>query len=386
MAKSAAGAGNIRQRSDGRWEARVITGHDPGTGKAIRRSIYGQTQKEVRQKLSKLTVELDEGTYKNPQKITVGEWLDIWLAEYLPDVKPRTKDSYASTVKNHIKPALGAIKLEELTTPAIQAFYNRLQQGTAPLSAKTLRNVHGVLHRSLQQAVEIDYLRANPATFAKLPRVKKSEIKPLDDEGIKAFLEAIKGHKYESFYLVSLFTGARESELLGLQWSCVDFKEGTILIDKQLQRKRGGKGAYWFVDPKNNKTRKLCPAPFVMDVLRDQRKRQLEWRLKAGELWDNSMNLVFTNELGRNLSSQTIYLHFKKLVAEAGYPDTRLHDLRHSYAVTALRSGDDIKTVQEALGHHTAAFTMDTYLHVTEQMKKDSSQRMQNFIDTLKQA
>ena len=97
-------------------------------------------------------------------------------------------------------------------------------------------------------------------------------------------------------------------------------------------------------------------------------------------MWDNPLNLVFTNDTGRNLSAQTVYLHFKKLIAEAGYPDTRFHDLRHSYAVAALQAGDDIKTVQENLGHHAAAFTLDVYGHVTEKMKNESAARMEAFM------
>ena len=124
------------------------------------------------------------------------------------------------------------------------------------------------------------------------------------------------------------------------------------------------------------------PAQSVMAILKEQYRHQAELRLKAGELWENS-NLVFTDELGRNLSAQTVYLHFKKLAEQIGIPEARFHDLRHSYAVAALRSGDDIKTVQENLGHHTAAFTLDVYGHVTEQMQKDSSNRMEQFIKGL---
>jgi len=102
-------------------------------------------------------------------------------------------------------------------------------------------------------------------------------------------------------------------------------------------------------------------------------------QLRAGSLWEQS-NLVFTNEIGQHLSAQTVYLAFKKLIASTGYPDTRFHDLRHSYAVAALQSGDDIKTVQENLGHHTAAFTLDVYGHVTQRMKQESANRMERFI------
>jgi len=123
-----------------------------------------------------------------------------------------------------------------------------------------------------------------------------------------------------------------------------------------------------------------------MQLLASQRKAQNELRLKAGALWSNPLNLVFTNEAGKNLCAQTVYLNFKKLAAAAGVPAARFHDLRHSYAVAALRSGDDIKTVQENLGHHTAAFTLDTYAHVTEEMKRESARRMDGFIEGIQTA
>lgn len=387
--RSAAGTGSIRKKTvtrDGKeytyWEARYTEGYDPGTGKQIQRSVTGKTQKEVAQKLKAATAAIDAGTYKAPSKMTVGEWLDIWQQDYLGSVKPRTLDSYRTTVDTHLKPAFGAVKLDTLATHEIQRFYNNLQKGQGPkqpLSPKTIRNVHGVFHKALQQAVELGYLRTNPATACKLPRVERAEIKPLDSEAIEKFLETIKGHPYESVYVVTLFTGMREGEVLGLTWDCVDFDKGVLTINKQLQKERRGTGAYHLVSPKNGKGRRITPAQTVMEVLRVQQQKQAEWRRFVGEAWEAS-DFVFTDQMGHHLSAQTVYLHFKKLIAQAGYPDTRFHDLRHSYAVAALQSGDDIKTVQENLGHHTAAFTLDVYGHVTDQMKQDSADRMEQYI------
>lgn len=390
--RSAAGTGSILKKTvmrDGKeytyWEARYTEGYDPGTGKQIQRSITGKTQKEVAQKLKAATAAIDAGTYTAPSKMTVGEWLDIWQQDYLGSVKPRTLDSYRTTVETHLKPAFGSVRLDALATHDIQRFYNSLQKGQGPkqpLSPKTIRNVHGVLHKALQQAMELGYLRHNPATACKLPRVEKAEIKPLDSDAIEKFLAVAKGHPYESVYVVTLFTGMREGEVLGLTWDCVDFEKGVLTINKQLQKERKGTGAYHLVSPKNGKGRWITPAQTVMDVLRAQQRKQAEWKQLAGGAWEDS-GLVFTNQLGHHLSAQTVYLHFKKLATEAGYPNARFHDLRHSYAVVALQSGDDIKTVQENLGHHTAAFTLDVYGHVTEQMKQASAERMERFIKTV---
>lgn len=380
--RGAQGAGTIRQRKDGRWEARYTVGRDPGTGKQIQRSVYGATQQEVRKKLAQATTALDSGTYKEPCKMTVGEWLDVWARDYLGGVKPFTVVSYTGHIKNHIKPALGSVRLEALNAHAIQRLYNDLssgQDGKTGLSPKTVKNIHGVLHKALQQAVKVGYIRFNPADACELPRVVRKELKPLDEEESKAFLKAIQGHRFEILYTVTLFTGMREGEALGLTWDCVDFERGTLLINKQLQREKKKNAQYLLVPTKNGKSRTITPAPWVMKLLRTQRARQAEQQLRAGPLWEDS-GLVFTNALGDHLAEYLVYRDFKKLAASIGCPDARFHDLRHSYAVAAIRSGDDIKTVQGNLGHATAAFTLDVYGHVTDQMKKDSAARMETYI------
>ena len=176
--RSAQGSGTVRQRPDGRWEARYVAGHDPGTGKQIRRSIYGATQKEVLQKLKQVFAAIDDGTYAAPSRMSIGQWLDIWTAEYLGSVKPGTVRTYKAQIANHIKPALGALKLQALNAHSIQAFYNSLQRDKG-LSAKTIKNVHGVLHGALEQAADLDYIRFNPADKCKLPRIEKPELQVL---------------------------------------------------------------------------------------------------------------------------------------------------------------------------------------------------------------
>ena len=186
----------------------------------------------------------------------------------------------------------------------------------------------------------------------------------------------------EALFTVTLFTGLREGEVMGLMWDCVDFEAGTITVNKQLQRLRGGGGEYRFVSPKNGKSRVITPAASVMALLKRHRAAQAAQRLRAGKLWEDS-GLVFTDELGHHLAQAAIYRSFKKAAAAIGRPDARFHDLRHSYAVAAIRSGDDIKTVQETLGHATAAFTLDIYAHVTAQMREASAARMDAYIKSV---
>lgn len=381
MARNPAGSGTIRKKTVTRngkqytyWEARITTGTDPGTGKQIRRSISGKTQKEVARKLKEATASMDKGTYTTPEKLTVAQWLEIWRETYLAGVKQYTRASYEGIIKNHLVPGLGAVRLDQLDPHQIQRFINGLE-----LSPKTVKNIHGVLHAALRQAVLLRYVTHNAADNTSLPRIERREMHVLDETATAAFLRAIEGHKLELLYKVTLFTGMREGEVMGLTWDRIDFDRGTILIDRQLQKDRKKGGQYHLAATKNDKARTIMPPPFAMQLLRTQRARQAEQRLKAGDLWQDR-GLVFTNETGGNLAFSTVYKQYKAIVSSIGLPDLRFHDLRHSYAVAALRSGDDVKTLQGNLGHHAAAFTLDQYGHVTDQMKKASSDRMEAYI------
>lgn len=395
MARSAHGNGSIRKKSktvNGKvytwWEARYTAGVNPSTGKQIQKSVSGKTQKEVAQKLKAATAAIDAGTYTEPSKMSVGEWMDIWAEEYLGNVKVLTVAAYKTTIKLHIKPNIGAVKLEKLNAHTIQKLYNDLgagKNGKEPLSPKTIKNVHGVLHRALQQAVSNGYIKFNPTDACVLPRAEKKELAPLDEEDTSRFLEAIQGHQLEILYTVALFTGMREGEILGLTWDCVDFTRGTILVSKQLQKEKKAGAEYYLASLKNDKPRSITPAPMVMDMLRRRQKEQNKDREIAGEWWSNPMNLVFTNNAGGNLIPQTVVRKYKEIVTSIGRPDARFHDLRHSYAVAAIRSGDDIKTVQGNLGHATASFTLDVYGHITEQMKAASADRMEQYINRIRE-
>lgn len=390
--RAANGTGSIRKKKvkrNGReyecWEGRITVGFDPDTGRQIQKSVTGKTKKEVAQKLQEIAVEVNRGTYTMPSKMTVKDWLTIWTKEYMEDVKESTAFLYTRYVDKYIVPKLGTIKLEALTTPTIQAFYNGLihpKEGTNPLSAKTVKNIHGALHKALQQAVLIGYIRSNPVDACKPPRVIKKEMHPLEEDQVSAFLAAIQGHPHEYLYKIVLFTGLREGEVLGLTWDCVDFQRGTVLIKQQLRREQKKGGQYYFSSPKNGKSRTLTLAPSVLQLFRLQKMRQNGFRVEAGELWENR-NLVFSNQIGGYLSYRTVYDCFKRVVAKIGTPTTRFHDLRHTYATMAIRAGDDIKTVQENLGHATAALTLDIYGHVTAGMRQDSANRMEQVIQTL---
>ena len=391
------GAGCIRQRTvtcNGKkytwWEAQYCAGTDTGTGKIKRPTITGSTQEEVAQKLRAITASIDAGTYTEPSKMPLNKWCDIWVEEYTNDLKYLTVKTYKAQIKNHIKPAIGAVKLGELTKHTVQTFVNDLTRKKS-LSPKTAKNIHGVLSAVLHTACELDYIRNNPCNMTKLPRIINSEVKPLTDEQVSALIKILDNDEiYAPIFKVILFCGLRESEAIGLTWNDIDFNARTVSIRKQLQKRPKKDGGFTFESTKNDKVRVLKPAAFVMEILKQQSIKQIELKANALDQWqgfldvqERKASLVFTNEIGQHLGPNTVYNHFKKLASQIGANNATVHDLRHTYATLSLQNGDDVKTVQQNLGHATAAFTLDRYGHVSEKMKEDSAARMQKYIEDI---
>lgn len=382
--KNAAGAGTIRQRSNGRWEGRVTVGYDSGTGKPIRRSLYGDTQAEVRKQMTAILRDIDNGTYQTPSKVTVSQWLEEWLNTFCTNkVKLLTLQSYRGIIKRHITPEIGAIELQAVKGSHIQRLYNALTK--KGLCGKTVKNVAAVLHKAFSVALKQGLIQINPCDAAELPKAERHEITPLKDEEIPLFLSAIESTPMRNAYALCLFAGLREGECLGLSWKQVDFQKGRIMISQQLQVEKA-KGSRYYIAPstKSGKPRTIKPPPIAFEYLRAERVKQTENRLKAGPLWSNPDDLVFTDEVGGHYVFYTFYRRFKAIAASIGRPDLRPHDLRHTAATVAIASGADIKSVQDLLGHSTASFTLNVYAHTSEQMMKDTAARVQSYYDGLK--
>ena len=380
--RAASGTGTIRKKTVNKngkqysyWEARITTGRDPGSGRQIQHSFTGKTQREVREKMQAAAVAVNTGTFLAPKKMTLRQWMEIWVEEYLGNLKPGTVDTYTTNMRNHILPAMGAIRLTELHPHMVQTFINSLDG----LSTGSVRLIFKILHMALEKAVQLEYIPRNPSDNCVLPKVEQKDICPLDDEETAEVLAAVHGTEIEHLVSVALFTGLRLSELLGLTWDCVDTKNRSILVNKQLalpaHRQNG-----LFISPKSGKSRTIVPAGSVLVTLKKQQIRQAELRLKCGPTWADDQGLVFSMEDGQPMDQWRVRRIFRKLLDSRGMEHVRFHDLRHTYAVNAIRAGDDIKTVQSNLGHSSAAFTLDRYGHFTERMRYDSANRMEAFI------
>ncbi len=376
-AKKANGEGSIRQRPNGKYEGRIMV-----NGKQF--SVIGDTTEEVQAKLYKIRNPLSYVGSIKPDEMTLADFIEQWQGTYTRDIKRSTMQRYEMDIRLHILPLLGDCKLKELKPVQITQLYNWAQdQG---LSHKSIKNLHGTLHRILQDAVDNEYMTKNVADRAKIPKAMKAakEMRPLKDTEVPLFIQAIKGHQFEALYFVALFTGMRESELIGLTWDCIDWENNRIRIYRQLPREREKGIADTFTSLKNGKSREIAPAAKVFSVLRTVKAEQAEKKLKAGGKWNNEEGFVFTYENGEHVNGRTVYNNFKSIVSSLGVAEVRFHDLRHTYATIALQEGVDVKTVSHNLGHATVAFTLDRYGHVSERMKDDSAEKMDRFIANLR--
>ena len=384
MSKRGNGEGSIRKRSDNRWEGRYYD-------KTERRqkSVYGQTQLEAIKNLQYIQLLQGNQSFIENNDILLEAWSRVWLENYTSHLKPLTISSYRGIVKNHIIPALGDIHLKQLTTEMIQHFYN---QKIKVVSAKTVSNIHGCLHKCLQQAVMLSnhYLEKNPADGCSVPLVDDYEFEPLEDEDIQTLLQATnRDELYDQIILVGLFTGMRQSEILGLRWRDVDLDEGTAYIKRQLQKDKVVHEEYnskFFIgkSPKSKRNRLIDLPPFVVDILKIRRRQQKENKENNRENWQGDLELnkglIFTHPDGGHLSHQTVLKKYKKLLAKCNLTESRFHDLRHSYAVIALSMGENLKTLQLNMGHCSEAFMLKKYGHATKAMRRNSASLMQGYI------
>ena len=277
--------------------------------------------------------------------------------------RQRTYEGYAHIVERHIAPTLGRVKLRSLTPAHIRALYR--EKLDRRLAARTVQYVHTTLNKALKQAVADGLIPRNRAASVKAPRPRRSEIKPLDREQVRALFEAAAGHRLEALYVVAVTAGLREGELLALRWEDVDLEAGTLQVRRVFSEARSGR---IFETPKSGKGRNIRLTRRAVAVLRAHRKCQLEERMARAKLWQEQ-GLVFPSTVGTPLSARNLQRQFKILLDRAGLPRSfRFHDLRHTCATLLLRQGVHAKYVQELLGHADISLTLNVYSHVLPDM------------------
>src|SRR5215210_2850412 len=338
MGRRGNGEGSIRKRKDGRWEGRY-SAHTPEGRR--QKTVYGVTRKEVAEKLTEAMANRNKGLVFDAGKLTLDDHLERWLEGVVkPSASHRTYSTNAQQVRTHISPTLGRIKLRNLRKAHIDRLYReKLDSGLSP---STVRRVHAVLHKALEESVKGDLILRNPATHANKPKVQQEEIEPLDTSQAAAFLKAAKGDRFEALYILCLMCGLRQGEALALRWRDIDLDGGTLRVNLQVQRVRDG-GGLRLSEPKNASRRTVGLPQRAVSALQSHRKRQLEEKLAAGSLYRDE-GLVFASRHGTPIDAQNVVnRYYKPLLKRASLPPIRFHDLRHSCLSLLAQRGEPIR-------------------------------------------
>lgn len=378
--KRANGEGNIRKRKDGRWEGRYTAGYDPQTGKRIIKNVLGKTQGEVKEKLKKALEETNGlDVSRAADEYTVASWLRIWYELYAkPNVRTATANRYELIIEKYTIPRIGNVKLKKLTTRHLQKLYKELLEGgrihigksqDKGLSTTTVHSVHLMLHAALDRAVKERLIPRNLCEDCIVPKPRKLDMKVLSPEQIGAYLEAAQRREMLPMFYLELVSGLRKGELVALRWDDLDIRSKTISVSRQYVRNPDG--SLELTRPKTENSVRLVSIPqAAVDLLIQEHERHP----------DNPY--LFPSRLtGEMYHPDSVANLHKKILKDAGLEHFRFHDLRHTFATTALQNGVDVKTVSSMLGHFDAGFTLRTYTHATRQKQDAAAQTMGNFME-----
>ena len=363
------GQGTVRLRSDGRWEGRLVVGYkENGTAKT--KSFLSKSKTECLEKMRAFQYAEGERQNKENPDMLFGEWLDYWYQNYLKiTLRKTTQSDYECRIYQHIIPNIGNIPLRNLKTNDLQQFYAKLKtsgrlirrktQGKG-LSDRVVRGCHTTCKSALQKAVEENLIRSNPAVACKLPPKKSKEMQILTPEEMQRFLIQAKAEGYYELFLLELATGMRRGEILGLQWKDLNYQTGQLKIQRQVHMINGK----LIADPPKTKSsiRTILLPKSILEVLKTYHKTvKSKWMFPSPKIDDAPRNPT------------AVYKRMKIILERANCKELRFHDLRHTFATTALENGMDIKTLSTVIGHVTAATTLDVYSHITNQMQQTAS-------------
>lgn len=381
--------GTITKRKDGRWEGRYVIGRNPSTGKPKRVAVYGKTRKEAAEKLNRLISQVQSGTFVEPNKVTLSQWLAKWMEIYQkPNVSTNFFHRRKGLIRLHINPILGSMFLNKLRPSDVQALYeeklkNGRVDGSGGLAPQTVRHIHNILHAALKQAVKEGLVTRNVVVDTSPPSIKKiRQARVLNKPEIAQFLGIINQHRLYSAFFIELCTGLRLGELLGLQWQDIDLAAGTLKVRRQLHR-------VYYDDGTNSleygplKTlhsyRTIVLSEAAIKQFQVHKAMQAQDKLLAGQAYIKE-DLVFCTAVGGKIDPRNFYRTFQQLLVKAGLPSTAFHNLRHSVATLLLQEGENIKTIQDLLGHADIETTLNDYSHVLDDMKRSAADKIDSIM------
>lgn len=368
--KRSNGEGSGRARENGTWEWRLHL--DDGR----RISSYGKTQAEAKRKCLEKARQAALGIDLKRTRQTVGEYLDWWLADVVKPAKAGTTyNLYEVTARRHIKPEIGRVELGRLTPQVVQALIRKKER--EGLSPRSVAIVRAVLRTALNHALRLGAVERNVAALVDVPRQVRKEREWLTPEQGRRFLDAVAEDRQAALYRLALSLGMRQGELIGLRWQDVDLDAGRLRVSRTLDRAGDGQT---FKEPKTEQSRRTIDLPAsVVAALRAHRDRQHFERQAAGTRWQET-GLVFVTPVGTALDPANLLKAFKRHLQDAGLPEMRFHDLRHSAASMLLADGLPMNVVSDILGHSLTSTTVDIYAHVAPAARREAAAVMDRLL------
>ena len=371
--KRKSGEGTVRLRKDGRWEGRVVVGYDD-KGLPKTKNVLAKTKGECVAKLESLKESVAPATaVKVRADMPFGEWMTFWYETCCkPAVRPNTRTGYENNIRLYIRPRLGDIPLNKLTTNDIQQFINWMRQDGRSeyresrgegLSSNTIRHCCGLCRRALEKAVTEKLIVRNPAEECKLPPARRMEMRLLSREELQKLLIQAKAEGYYEVFLLELTTGLRVGELMALQWDDLNFNTGELRIERQIYQIKGE----LLIQPPKNKAsiRSVILPPAVVSALKKYKQTVFSrWMFPSPKKEDAP--------IAPSVASHRL----AKILKHAGCKKVRFHDLRHVFATNALEHGMDVKTLSTVIGHVSSATTLNVYAHVTSDMQRQAAARI----------
>jgi integrase len=373
--------GHIAKKGN-RYYAVIYEGVDPATGKERHRwHAAGATRKEAERVMAGLVKRYHDGDYRPPEKITLGEYLERWLPTQRQPLAPSTFSSYEGNIRLHVLPYIGSIPLQRLTPEDLDELYamllmnGRRNNGGGPLSAKTVRLVHAVVHKALADAARKGSVIRNVADLADPPKISSSarpKMEVWNADELRRFFDLIEGHHLYAAFYVKANTGMRRGEVLGLTWRTIDFDNARLSVTQNVTAPNYQVSVS---DVKSaHSLRTIDIDQRTIAILKSWRRQQLEQQMETG-VRANASGFVFAKPNGDPLHPDYFSQSFERLIARMDLPRIRLHDLRHTHATLLLKEGVPPKVVSERLGHSSVAFTMQVYQHVLPGMQADAAER-----------
>ena len=379
---------HLRKRGPKKYQIIVELGRDPVTNKRKRKyvTVKNVTKKEAQKKMLELMQKYEDGSgLVEPKDMTFKELAKQYMNSHQHNIAQRTYDRYSGIVDNHLIPAFGNYKVDQIKAVHIQSYQNQKltngkRRGEGGLSRATVAMHHNLLSSLFSEAQKLDLIDKNPVKLVSTPKAKRPKNNFLDEEQVNQLIEAADSQFMKDYIRVAVACGLRRGEQIGLEWKDVDLKNKKVSITQAL--KRTSKGIE-LGEPKTSSSRRsIAITDDIVAVFKRIKKRQAKQKLALGSDYNTRFNLIFCEDDGRYCNPNTVTRRFKRAAKKIGLDDIKLHDLRHTMASLMLKSGANPKIVQERLGHASIMQTMDRYSHLSFDLQQEAAEDLSSLLDS----